>query len=192
MAGNGPAIDATASPSDIHSPERTEFAQDMLDSINAVAQQPAVEMQTMRSPSPTVADPPIDADREKKSNVPDTSSADQQEPSAPSALDGTASPQPSAAKPLPAIAPSGPAAANDGIGPATEGSAPAGISSAPAGSQLVIMLLLPATDTRHPYVIDQAYLERRNVEIEGSDPTSINVYTLKELIMRDWRTGMCF
>lgn len=47
---------------------------------------------------------------------------------------------------------------------------------------------------RHPYKIDTAYLRKRNVfkpetEADGKDPNpfDISVYTLKELIWRDWR-----
>ncbi|CAJ2512166.1 Uu.00g051810.m01.CDS01 [Anthostomella pinea] len=57
---------------------------------------------------------------------------------------------------------------------------------------LGIMLLLP-TGARHPFRIDEKYLTKRNVTVtdlteDGKvDPSSITVYTLKELILRDWR-----
>jgi hypothetical protein len=51
------------------------------------------------------------------------------------------------------------------------------------------MLLLPSTGARHPYKIDERYLKKRNVTIEDMDPYNISVYTLKELIWRDWREG---
>jgi hypothetical protein len=57
------------------------------------------------------------------------------------------------------------------------------------------MLLLPSTGARHPYKIDERYLKKRNVTIEDMDPYNISVYTLKELIWRDWRegtSGACF
>jgi hypothetical protein len=54
---------------------------------------------------------------------------------------------------------------------------------------LVIMLLLPSTGARHPYKIDGKYLKKRNVTVDDMDPYNINVYTLKELIWRDWREG---
>jgi len=61
------------------------------------------------------------------------------------------------------------------------------------GSVLVLTLLLPASEARHPYKIDEKYLTKRNVPMPGTtesgrkDPFSISVYTLKELILREWR-----
>lgn len=54
--------------------------------------------------------------------------------------------------------------------------------------------LLLTTGTRHPYKIDARYLSRRNVPIPDNteagqpDPFSISIYTLKELILREWRS----
>lgn len=53
--------------------------------------------------------------------------------------------------------------------------------------------LLLTSGSRHPYKIDAKYLTRRNVampdETESGqpDPFSISIYTLKELILREWR-----
>lgn len=76
------------------------------------------------------------------------------------------------------------------IGPSTESSpVPAAVE---AGPVLVITLLL-GTGARHPYRIDEKYLTKRNVTVPGvteggrKDPFSISVYTLKELILREWR-----
>ncbi|KAB5576575.1 ubiquitin-related domain-containing protein [Coniochaeta sp. 2T2.1] len=56
-----------------------------------------------------------------------------------------------------------------------------------------ITLLLP-TGARHPYKIDERYLTKRSVDVPDvvtetgkKDPFSISVYTLKELILREWR-----
>lgn len=69
-----------------------------------------------------------------------------------------------------------------------------------------ITLLLP-TGARHPYRIDERYLAKRGVDVPDAiagteeedqsgggggggakkDPFSISVYTLKELILREWR-----
>jgi len=60
------------------------------------------------------------------------------------------------------------------------------------GPALVITLLL-TSGARHPYKIDEKYLTKRNVDVPGmteggrKDPLSISVYTLKELILREWR-----
>ena len=50
-------------------------------------------------------------------------------------------------------------------------------------------LLLHSTETRHPYVINEKYLSKRNVKVTDNDPVNMSVYTLKELIWRDWREG---
>jgi hypothetical protein len=53
--------------------------------------------------------------------------------------------------------------------------------------------LLISSGKRHPYKIDDKYLAKRNVSVPGvtetggMDPFSISVYTLKELILREWR-----
>lgn len=55
-----------------------------------------------------------------------------------------------------------------------------------------ITLLLP-TGARHPYMIDDRYLTKRNVDVPEitengkKDPFSVSVYKLKELILREWR-----
>jgi hypothetical protein len=54
--------------------------------------------------------------------------------------------------------------------------------------------LLLTTGTRHPYKIDARYLAKRNVPVPENtdvgqpDPFSISIYTLKELILREWRS----
>lgn len=54
--------------------------------------------------------------------------------------------------------------------------------------------LLLTTGTRHPYKLDAKYLTRRNVSVPENtetgqpDPFSISIYTLKELILREWRS----
>ncbi|SPO03219.1 uncharacterized protein DNG_05901 [Cephalotrichum gorgonifer] len=60
------------------------------------------------------------------------------------------------------------------------------------GPVCVITLLVPS-GKKHPYKIDEKYLAKRNVNIPGTtesgrkDAFSISVYTLKELILREWR-----
>jgi hypothetical protein len=66
------------------------------------------------------------------------------------------------------------------------------VSHSEAGPVLIITLLL-TSGARHPYKIDERYLTKRNVNVPGvteagrKDPYSISVYTLKELILREWR-----
>jgi hypothetical protein len=62
-----------------------------------------------------------------------------------------------------------------------------------AGPVCNITLLHAVGGGRHPYKIDARYLARRNVEVPDllqsgqPDPFSISIYTLKELILREWR-----
>ncbi|RAL13034.1 uncharacterized protein BO97DRAFT_50777 [Aspergillus homomorphus CBS 101889] len=55
-----------------------------------------------------------------------------------------------------------------------------------SGPHLVITLLL-ITGSRHPFKIDAAYLKKQSVNVENHDPFAMSVYTLKELIWREWR-----
>ncbi|KAF3034984.1 hypothetical protein E8E12_001627 [Didymella heteroderae] len=70
------------------------------------------------------------------------------------------------------------------LGPSTDG--PAANPDNSNGPTVVIMLLL-TTGARHPYKIDEKYLNKRNVKVDEMDPYKISVYQLKELIWRDWR-----
>jgi hypothetical protein len=56
------------------------------------------------------------------------------------------------------------------------------------GPSLDITLLL-TTGSRHPFTIDGKYLKKRSITVENNDPFAISVYTLKELIWREWRSG---
>lgn len=58
------------------------------------------------------------------------------------------------------------------------------------GPSLHITLLL-TTGSRHPFTIDGKYLKKRAITVENNDPFAISVYTLKELIWREWRSGEC-
>lgn len=57
-----------------------------------------------------------------------------------------------------------------------------------SGPALEITLLL-TTGARHPFKIDGKYLRKRSVNVDNNDPFSMSVYTLKELIWREWRPG---
>ncbi|GAB1198489.1 ubiquitin-related domain-containing protein [Aspergillus pseudonomiae] len=54
------------------------------------------------------------------------------------------------------------------------------------GPSLMITLLL-TSGSRHPFKIDGKYLRKRSVNVENNDPFAMSVYTLKELIWREWR-----
>lgn len=55
-----------------------------------------------------------------------------------------------------------------------------------SGPSLVITLLL-TSGSRHPFKIDGKYLRKQSVNVENNDPFAMSVYTLKELIWREWR-----
>lgn len=59
------------------------------------------------------------------------------------------------------------------------------------GPELAITLLL-TTGARHPLRINGRYLRKQEVTVEADDPFGMSVYTLKELIWREWRSGMLF
>lgn len=61
----------------------------------------------------------------------------------------------------------------------------------PALPAINLILLLP-TGARHNLHINENYLREQNVPIEARSIFSISVYTLKELILRDWHEGTCF
>ncbi|KAI1089115.1 hypothetical protein F5B19DRAFT_495752 [Rostrohypoxylon terebratum] len=68
------------------------------------------------------------------------------------------------------------------------------VTTTAEGSDLAVdIMLLLTSGARHPFRIDEKYLSKRNVTVTGKtedgkmDPFSITVYTLKELILRDWR-----
>ncbi|KAI1801109.1 hypothetical protein F4811DRAFT_574479 [Daldinia bambusicola] len=66
-------------------------------------------------------------------------------------------------------------------------------AESPSSDLVVDIMLLLTSGARHPFRIDEKYLAKRNVTVTGKtedgkmDPFSITVYTLKELILRDWR-----
>lgn len=55
-------------------------------------------------------------------------------------------------------------------------------------SALMITLLL-TSGKRSSYKIDAGYLKRRNVNVPTENPFDMSIYTLKELIWREWRQG---
>jgi len=82
---------------------------------------------------------------------------------------------------------------SEAIGPSTDLPTPMLRSTTNTGPVMQFTLLLASTGTRHPYQLNERYLAKRNVQAKGSDgqfdPSAISVYTLKELILKDWRDG---
>ena len=74
------------------------------------------------------------------------------------------------------------------IGPSSDKPTP--VQAEFPSSQTLFITLLLANGARHPYKIDERYLQKRNVTVEGNNPVLMSIYTLKELIWREWREGM--
>ena len=74
------------------------------------------------------------------------------------------------------------------IEPSIDKSAPSPKELDPVSPSLLITLLL-ISGARHPFRIDERYLNKRNVRVDSNNPVNMSVYTLKELIWREWRDG---
>jgi len=74
--------------------------------------------------------------------------------------------------------------ASTAIGPSSDQPMP--VAKDTEGPVLVITLLL-TNGARHPFKLDSKYLTKRNVSVTENDPFNMSVYTLKELILREWR-----
>lgn len=75
------------------------------------------------------------------------------------------------------------------IGPSSDQPMPVPKDTELTGPTLMITLLL-TNGARHPFKLDAKYLSKRNVKATDDDPFNLSVYTLKELILREWREGM--
>jgi hypothetical protein len=79
------------------------------------------------------------------------------------------------------------------IGSSSDTPPPPSTSIANNANPVCIITLLLTSGARHPYKLDEKYLTKRGVDVPGvtesgkKDPFSISVYTLKELILREWR-----
>jgi hypothetical protein len=156
---------------------------------------PAVEMTTLPArvePSSSSEKPqsaaPISSNAPQLSLPADEPSFSQniaQAQSAAAASENTAVPSSSAAE-----APALTRHETEAIGPSTDSVIAAPIVDLDVSSGPVITItLLLTSGARHPYKIDEKYLKKRNVKVDSMDPFNISVYTLKELILRDWRSG---
>lgn len=57
-----------------------------------------------------------------------------------------------------------------------------------SGVSLSVTLLL-TSGARHPLIIDGKYLRKHSTKVPRYDPFEMSVYTLKELIWKEWRPG---
>ena len=138
------------------------------------------------------------SDKGKDPEVPPPPPAKNDEPTtAPN--DGEPAAAPAKNDEAPAAKNTEPAAKGDESSDAAIGEASAEVARAggsgsrgDGGPVCVITLLVPS-GKKHPYKLSEKYLTRRGVTIPGmtlsghKDVLSISVYTLKELILREWR-----
>ena len=142
---------------------------------------PVAAQDAIATNAPATTSEPLSTTSEtsKENERPDTSSPAMNTQSGPQAVPSSA-PSPPKSLSRQDTAPA--------IGPSSDKPTPITKESEGAGPFLMITLLLN-TGARHPYKIDEKYLKKRNVNVPGNDPVNMSVYTLKELIWRDWREG---
>ena len=176
MEGNNgkPAVEAQPP-----SPISLDFGQDVLNSIQSLSQ--SVEMSNL----PATGSSDAGVSNNSPGSISGDSKGNQKPEPEPSCSSSAATKFPTQSIPSTLLSPS---QVDSAIGPATDRPTPIHSSSS-AGSQLIITLLLHSTETRHPYTINEKYLKKRNVHITDDNPINMSVYTLKELIWRDWREG---
>ena len=173
--GERPAVEAQPP-----SPGPLDFGQDVLNSINSISQ--PVEMSNLPAIGPL--------DTAVVNQLPDTTDADSKDNQSPNTEPSYSSPAVAKTpnQSMPSNALFSPSQVDSAIGPATDKPTP--LHTVPSsGPQLIITLLLHSTETRHPYTINEKYLKKRNVKVADDNPVNMSVYTLKELIWRDWREG---
>lgn len=73
------------------------------------------------------------------------------------------------------------------IGPSSDKPTPLPKEAESAGVLMITLLL--TNGARHPYKIDDKYLKKRNVNVDGNNPINLSIYDLKNLIWREWREG---
>ena len=76
------------------------------------------------------------------------------------------------------------------IGPSSDRPTP--IPKEAESENALMVTLLLTNGARHPYKIDDKYLKKRNVSVEGDNPINLSIYDLKNLIWREWREGTSY
>ena len=156
-------------------PEEIGFGQDVMNSLQSVSQ--PVELSELSPANPKQTDLNIGAAESSKEET----NTPSEQPISPETAEASSSQNPN---------PDSIQSPDAAIGPATDRPALLTQVNTTGGPRLIITLLLHSTDTRHPYTINEKYLKKRNVTVLDNDPVNMSVYTLKELIWRDWREGM--
>ncbi|KAK2806215.1 hypothetical protein FQN50_005940 [Emmonsiellopsis sp. PD_5] len=141
---------------------------------------------TIQDPSPSMASPPPDP-----SSAPDTTTSPPHPP--PSSETQQTQPQPQPATTTLSASETRESKTSDpdpAIGPSSDVLTPSSAkeSDDAAGGQSMVINLLLTTGARHPFKIDGKYLRKRQVEVPDGNPFAMSVYTLKELIWREWRS----
>ena len=156
------------------SPETVNFGQDVMNSIDAISQPMELsDLGASRAGQPTTESQTSKQQEAKQNTSVGPAEAERHSQEQPSTAAVTEAPS---------------AREDSAIGPPTDKHTNVH-STSTHGPQLVITLLLHSTDTRHPYIINEKYLKKRNISVTDNDPVNLTVYNLKDLIWRDWREG---
>ena len=181
----------------------TNAGDSTVDKASAAQSNDAAQMESIEQSSAGKDQPKTDSPPKKPDSADATQPAAESQSTQPntgadkSANEGSANPDASGKAEGQDDAPPPPSKEDDdsalAIGPAQDHINTAS-SSAPDAPPTCNITLLLTSGGRHPYRIDAKYLKRRNVSMPDvtahghPDPFSISIYTLKELILREWRT----
>lgn len=178
MSGGNAASGGLGQPTDAVAMEAMpQSAPETTEEAAKDASETAAAKETTAEQSSTVA-PAADAE------VSDKPAADSSKVGEKDKVDGDDAPQPPTKERSDSVMAIGPS--EDDIKTVT----PGGVDAGPVCN----ITLLLTSGGRHPYKLDSRYLSRRSVTIPeedeagNPDPFSISIYTLKELILREWRT----
>jgi len=148
-----------------------------------VGQDTPVEMNDLQRPAQQAQLPQSETSAPTPSSNPPQQATSLNPPNDPSAATAPVSSAPLQSDAPPAAPPVDGPSDSPGIAPAETSTA----TSQQAPPPVVAITLLLTNGARHPYKIDEKYLRKRNIDVEDMDPFNISVFTLKELIWRDWR-----
>ncbi|KKY13945.1 hypothetical protein UCRPC4_g06889 [Phaeomoniella chlamydospora] len=175
MASSGPTENAPA--------EQRSAAQDITNAPSRTSAEPVastpVEMTMLES---KVEDKPAMTTSDAEETGPSTPPKKENDPLGATATDSAAN-QSSATSTTPGQLDR---TVSTAIGPSSDQPLPVPKDTEATGPTLMITLLL-TNGARHPFKLDQRYIHKRNVKVQDNDPSNLSVYTLKELILREWR-----
>ncbi|KAL9113067.1 MAG: hypothetical protein Q9227_002679 [Pyrenula ochraceoflavens] len=169
-----------ASKSDGEPTTSTPVEMSTLESKRDTATSSAADPSPSNTGNPSSVDPAVDKENHPPSSNENTDNSAKASPS------GGAGALPPASNPTPPSIVTRQMSTQ--IGPAADSPISLPKEGEAEGPTLAITLLL-TNGNRHPFKLDSSYLQKRNVKVPANDPFNISVYTLKELILREWRNG---